>query len=137
MLRRRLLSSLAGLTSVAGLSALSGCSALAPGASTPRPTASFSLRWVPDESVYRVRFEEGETLTAANTGELHVASPGTDTLWAGGEDAVASFPLEPGATVRHAVSDRSVVRVVWVSPSGNDSATLAQWRPDSQRTATP
>lgn len=129
----------------AASAALAGCGLAPSGPTTdgyPRspPNVLASFEWRPAESAYLVSFDRGNTLTEANTGSLTVRSEdGSTTVWVRGEVGdddrtgapVASFPLEPGATVTHGTDGPTEVRLIWASPEGDRSVLLDQHRPAS------
>ena len=135
MFRRRLLA--------CGVAALAGCG-LAPDApSTPTgPTAPpnlfASFAWLPDRPAYRVTFDYGSTITPENTGRLRVVTAREGTTWVSerdGDDPVSEFPLSPGASVVHPVSEPDTVRVVWQPPGDPDTAASLDYWPAHEQPA--
>ena len=137
MFRRRLLA--------CGVAALAGCG-LAPespstiAAPVGPPNVFATFEWLADRSAYRVTVDYGSTITPENTGRLSVTTVRETTTWVSGradDDPAAPFPLSPGASVVHPVSEPATVRVVWEPPgdAGADiSASLDHW-PDREQPA--
>lgn len=135
MFRRRLLA--------CGVAALAGCG-LAPEAPsttaapvTP-PNVFATFEWLPARPAYRVTVDYGSTITPGNTGRLSVRTLDETTTWVSGradDDPAAEFPLSPGASVVHPVSEPATVRVVWEPPGdAATSASLDHW-PDREQPA--
>ncbi|WP_135304069.1 hypothetical protein [Haloarcula amylovorans] len=126
MLRRTLLT--AASTTLAGC----GLTPAPPSAeSYPEspPNAFFSYRWLPDRTACAVRFDRGNRLTPANTAALRIRSDDGDgeTVWVSRDaDAEASYPLEPGAVLRHPVGDATGLRVIWTGPDGDRSVVFGR-----------
>jgi hypothetical protein len=98
-----------------------------------------SFDWDPDRSALTVTFDYGNRVTAGNTGRLSAVTPGAndaETVWVGRDaaESASDFPLTPGATLTHAVSDPARTRLIWVAPERRTSRAVAVWRPE---TATP
>lgn len=125
--------------------ALSGCTLAPDGPSTngypsSPPTFLGDAEWLPEQSAYRITFEQGNTITGSNTGTLSVYSTGAETLWAGDpsmaddearRDVATGYPVEPGDSLVHEVDERDDIRVVWRSPDGSRSVTLAAFRTET------
>ncbi|MFC6613561.1 type IV pilin [Halopenitus salinus] len=82
------------------------------------PQASFDFDYGNTGSV-TVTHEGGDTLNSDNSNQVNVTSPsGTDT-W--------DLPISAGSTSPSvSVSSGEEVRVIWESPGGGESATLAR-----------
>jgi hypothetical protein len=135
MRRRTLLAS--------ALPALAGCSLAPSGPSTAEYPASgpnifASFDWDADRSVLVTTFDRGNRITAANTSRLAVVttgSEGRETVWvdrAGDAEPAAEFPLVPGATLRHEVTEPAATRLVWEAPVGHASRAVAVWDPETE-----
>ena len=133
MFRRRLLA--------CGVAALGGCGLAPEAPSTPAgptapPNVFAAFEWLPDRPAYRVTFEYGSTITPENTGRLSVTTVRETTTWVSGradDEPVASFPLSPGASLVHPVSEPATVRIVWEPPGDADTAvSLDAWSDDDQ-----
>ncbi|WP_254279103.1 hypothetical protein [Haloarcula marina] len=101
------------------------------------PNVLLSFAWDPERSVHEIRFSRGSRVTPENTGELlaRTVEGDSETVWVSGErDGVADFPLTPGATLTHSVSDRHGVRVVWVAPDEDRSILVGRHRLPSETT---
>lgn len=123
--------------------ALAGCSLAPSGPSTDSyptsgPNVFASFDWRPDRSELAVTFDRGNRVTAENTNRLLVRTSGADaaeTVWVAREDAtdpVATFPLEPGATLTHELAEPATTHLVWESPDRNASRAVAVWQPESE-----
>lgn len=131
MLRRTLLA--------AGTAALAGCS-LGPSPPTtdgyPSTPPNFvgAFEWLPDDSAYRVRFDAGNRITAdlAASITVNAGDPTVERTWVGGDDAVAEFPLEPGAELTVPVEAPGHVYVVWTPPDRERSVALDNWSVEQQ-----
>ena len=117
-----------------GAASLAGCIASpSPPVQPPSPPNVFAnFEWTGD--AHRVTFAYGSPVTERNTATLSLVDEAADeeVIWvADDRDARASFPLEPGASTTIAADREAAVRVVWVAPSGDRSATLATNREGS------
>ena len=117
-----------------GAASLAGCIASpSPPEQPPSPPNVFAdFEWTGD--AHRVTFAYGSPVTEHNTATLVLVNETTEeeVFWvAHDRDARASFPLEPGASTTIAADREAALRVVWVAPSGDRSATLATNREGS------
>ena len=118
-----------------GTTLLAGC-AVGPSPPTteayPSSPPNFigAYSWLADRSAYRVRFDAGNRIVATQAHSIAVWAGSSDTerTWVGGEDAVAEFPLAPGAELVVPVEEPHTVRVVWTDPARERSATLDMWQ---------
>lgn len=138
MQRRALLASLPTV--------LAGCSVAPAGPSTTeypasQPNIFVSFDWDSARSELTIRFERGNQLRATNTALLAVRTM-TDTLhrtvWVASDDVsdrgdpVDTFPISPGSSVIHEMSEPALTHLVWIAPDSNRSRAVAQWRPPTQ-----
>ena len=104
-----------------------------PSGATPVPPNVFAdFEWTGE--AHRVTFAYGSPVTERNTATLVLVDEAAEAevLWvAHARVARASFPLEPGASTTIAADREAALRVVWVAPSGDRSATLATNREGS------
>lgn len=126
---------------VALVPALAGCS-LAPSAPstesypTSGPNVFASFDWNPDRSTLTVRFDRGNRVTAENTGRLAVVTPDAndvETVWVAAADttSTSAFPLTPGTTLAHEISEPATTRLVWTAPEQRVSRVVAVWQPET------
>jgi hypothetical protein len=138
---------------VGAVLAVPGCLAdppTTPAAPTTSPNILIEFAWLPDRPAYRVTFRRGNRLTPTNTGELLVVGEDVDydtgrVVWVRSPDLdrdtdaprgpLAEFPLTPGpdTAVVFPVAERTTVRVIWRSPDGDRSVSVAQWPLERQR----
>lgn len=110
-----------------GVLAIPGCTA-SPSPPEDRetpPNVFLDFEWT--GSAYDVTFEYGTTITERNTNRLafYDEATGEEVTWvAREEDAIAGFPLAPGATVELDVDRETEQRLVWEPPGGRSSASL-------------
>jgi len=114
-----------------GAAALPGCIATPepPERSPTPPNVFVEFTWT--GTAYRVDFEYGTDVTEQNTRSLSLYDPEADerTFWvARNRDARATFPLEPGVSLTVEANRDAGLRVVWLAPDGERSATLARNR---------
>jgi hypothetical protein len=146
MRRRQVLAGAAGALPAA----LAGCLAdppTTPAAPTTPPNIIVGFEWLSERPAYRVTFRRGNRLTADNTGILAVIADAVDerTVWVRAPDpdgrteedapaTVGSFPLTPGpdTTLVQQVPGPTTIRVVWTSPSRDESVSVDVWEPDEQ-----
>lgn len=130
--------------------AVAGCSVAPSGPSTDAypataPNIFVSFEWAADRSELIVEFTRGNQLTPENTGSLTIETFTDDlnqTVWIASDqasvtgDPVADFPLSPGATVAHQMSEPAQTRVVWTASDRNRSRAVRMWSPENETTAT-
>lgn len=95
-----------------------------------------SFDWRPDRSTLTVTFDRGNHITAENTGRLFAVTPNPDeveTVWvdSNSTNSASEFPLTPGATLAHEISEPAETMVVWVAPEAQSTRVIAVWRPQS------
>jgi hypothetical protein len=99
----------------------------------PRGPPNFlaSFEWLPERSAYRVTFDRGNAVRAENSARVSVLpDPGKPVQWVGEDDATATFPLEPGASIVVPAPEPGQVRVIWEGPEDGGtqfSAALDEW----------
>jgi hypothetical protein len=96
----------------------------------PRAPPNFfaSYEWLRGRSAYRVTFDRGNLITAAETAWIAVEpQPGDTAWWVGHDDAEAAFPLEPGDTIVVPAPEPGVVRIGWSPVDSANSVVLDQW----------
>lgn len=101
--------------------------------SRPRGPPNFiaDVEWLSGRSAYRVTFERGNVVTDEHTDRVVVfPDPGEHVEWVGGDDAVAEFPLEPGASIVVPAPEVGRVRVVWESRHPRLASVLDSWSSD-------
>ena len=117
-----------------GAASLAGCIASPSAPEQPHSPPNVFADFEGTGDAHRVTFTYGSPVTEHNTGSLLQVDEAAEAevLWvAHDRDARASFPLEPGASTTIAADREAAVRVVWVAPSGDRSATLATNREGS------
>lgn len=87
------------------------------------PQATFDYEWNVSNDEVTITHSTGDTLDSDNTGSLNITSDDGDYDWS------SAYPVDAGTSHNYtddgSISSGDPVRVVWQSPNGENSATLA------------